>query len=134
MPDNERHDVPAVTNTNTNLVTLVMSWASGQPFNNVMLMAIFSALCWITYFAVTVAIPEHLKHIQEGYEKLEKGNMEERQETIEVYDKWFERMERYHDDNTRGKEKSSGSGSAVIRPSLQHDMESMLSDQLQVKK
>lgn len=133
MPDNERHDVPAVTNTNTNLVTLVMSWASGQPFNNVMLMAIFSALCWITYFAVTVAIPAHMKQIQEGYEKLEKGNMEERQQTIEVYDKWFERMERYQDDSKRDKAGVSSPGAAV-RPSLQHDMEDMLSDQLQAKK
>ena len=79
-----------------------VEWAMGQPFNNVLLMAIFFAIGWIGYYSMTVAIPKHLNQIQTGYEKIdeahtrrleamEKAHVTERERTLEVYDRWLDR-------------------------------------------
>ena len=79
---------------NGNVVSQVLDWAKGQPFNNVMLAAIFGAIVWLGYFALNTAIPTMLKQIQDGYERIEDQHRQERDEQIRVYDKWFERFER----------------------------------------
>jgi hypothetical protein len=78
---------------NDTVVTQVLNWAAGQPFNNVLLLAIFASICWIAHFAITVAIPKHLQQIQDGYEKIDQGHERGRQRDIEIYDRWFNRME-----------------------------------------
>jgi len=86
------------------LLTLVVQWVVGQPFNNVLLLAIFIAIGYIGYYGAQFAqhsIPAHLKQIQAGYEEIEKSNREERdkarvdsreerKETMQMYDKWHD--------------------------------------------
>lgn len=66
----------------------VIDWAKGQPFTNVLLTAIFAAGCWFVYFGLNVAIPQHIKSINDAQEKLEASHREERLETVQTYDKW----------------------------------------------
>lgn len=66
----------------------LVDWAKGQPFTNVLLTAIFGAGCWFVYFGLNVAIPQHIKTINDAQEKLEASHKDERIETIKTYDKW----------------------------------------------
>lgn len=71
---------------------IAVRWMFGQPFNNVMLIAIFSGIAWFAHYSVTVAVPSHLKMIQQGYETLDKAHQTERHEMRAMYDKWFDRV------------------------------------------
>ena len=83
MPDSE----PKGTTTE-----LAIKWVFGQPFNNVMLIAIFAGIAWISHYCITIAIPSHLKMIQQGYETINTSNQLERHEMRAMYDKWFDRV------------------------------------------
>jgi len=74
-----------------NLTSQVVSWAAGQPFNNVLLLAILFCIGWGGWFAVTTAIPSHLKQIQTGYESLTEAHREERKELRETYGQWMKK-------------------------------------------
>lgn len=67
----------------------IVHWAAGQPFNNVLLLAILGAIAWLGHYGLTTAIPTHLEQIQSGYEKLNKSHESERTRTLEVYDRWL---------------------------------------------
>jgi hypothetical protein len=69
----------------------VIAWAAGQPFNNVLLLAILCAIGWGGYYTVTVGIPSHLNQIQQGYESLTESHRDERERTLELYDRWMNR-------------------------------------------
>lgn len=69
----------------------VIAWAAGQPFNNVLLLAILIAIGWGMYFGMTTAIPAHLKQIQDGYQSLTEAHREERKELREAYGQWMQR-------------------------------------------
>jgi hypothetical protein len=71
--------------------TQVIAWAAGQPFNNVLLLAILCAIGWGGYYTVTVGIPSHLQQIQQGYESLTESHRDERERTMELYDRWMNR-------------------------------------------
>ena len=79
--------------------TQVIAWAAGQPFNNVLLMAILFSIGWGGYYTVTVGIPSHLNQIQKGYESLTESHREEREQTLQLYDRW---MNRTHIDSGPG--------------------------------
>jgi hypothetical protein len=66
----------------------LVDWAKGQPFTNVLLTAIFAAGCWFFYFGLNVAIPSHIKSINDSHERIEASHKNEREKTIETYDKW----------------------------------------------
>jgi hypothetical protein len=72
-----------------NLTSQVVSWAAGQPFNNVLLLAILFCIGWGGYYTVTVGIPSHLNQIQKGYESLTESHRDERERTLELYDRWM---------------------------------------------
>ena len=76
---------------NKTLTNQIVSWAAGQPFNNVLLLAIFVAIGWIGYYSMTTAIPAHLQQIQRGYESLTESHRDERERTQQLYDKWMNR-------------------------------------------
>jgi hypothetical protein len=40
---------------------------------------------------VTVGIPKHLEQIQKGYESLTESHRDEREQTLQLYDKWMNR-------------------------------------------
>ena len=69
----------------------VIAWAAGQPFNNVLLLAILCAIGWGGYYTVTVGIPSHLQQIQKGYESLTESHRDEREQTLQLYDRWMNR-------------------------------------------
>lgn len=75
-----------------NLISQVVSWAAGQPFNNVLLLAILGAIMWGGWFAMTTALPSHLKQIQTGYEALTNAHREERKELRETYGQWMQKQ------------------------------------------
>lgn len=74
------------------ITTQILEWASGQPFNNVLLLLILSTFAYGLWFAMNQAIPNHLNQIQKGYESLVESHKDERERTIKTYDKWVDRM------------------------------------------
>ena len=68
----------------------LLKWASGQPFNNLLLILILGAFAWVSHHVLTVSVPAHLQQIQDGYERIEKSSSEDRMLIIEQYDKWFD--------------------------------------------
>ena len=113
---------------NKSLPIEVIKWLSGQPFNNVLLLAILAALGWGAHYSVTVAVPSHLKQIQEGYKEVisevhskhetERSHLhEERERILETYDKWFDRIER-KDSNNQANAKYNTSPSFNVKPEL----------------
>lgn len=71
--------------------SLVVNWIAGQPFSNVLLLAIFVSIGWIGHYSMTTAIPLHLQQIQKGYESLTESHREERERTLQLYDRWMNR-------------------------------------------
>jgi hypothetical protein len=68
-----------------------LDWVAGQPFNNVLLIAIFLSIGWIGHYSMTTAIPAHLEQIQNGYESLHESHRDERERTQQMYDRWMNR-------------------------------------------
>jgi hypothetical protein len=100
---NQQNGAAISGNTEKAVWSQVISWAAGQPFNNVLLLAILLSIAWSGRFLVTVAIPVHLKQIQDGYQSLqnshkeerereEKLHREERESVLRTYDKWVDRV------------------------------------------
>jgi len=67
----------------------VAGWLAGQSFNNVMLCLILCAIGWGGWYALTTAIPQHLRAIQSGYETIDQRHREERTRITDTYDKWI---------------------------------------------
>jgi hypothetical protein len=84
-----------VTEDQPKITDRIITWAAGQPFNNVLLLLILFGGAWI----VTTAVPQHLTQIQKGYESLTESHRDERERTQQLYDKW---MNRTHIDADRG--------------------------------
>lgn len=80
-----------MTEDNQKISSQVIAWATGQPFNNVLLLAILFAIGWSGYYAVTTAIPKHLEQIQKGYQSLTDAHREERKELRETYGQWMKK-------------------------------------------
>ena len=80
-----------MTEENKTLTTQIITWAAGQPFNNVLLMAILCAIAWGGYYTMTVGIPSHLNQIQKGYESLTESHRDDREQTQQLYDRWMNR-------------------------------------------
>ncbi len=83
------------------VTTRALDWVAGQPFNNVLLIAIFLSIGWIGHYSMTNAIPRHLEQIQKGYESLTESHRDERERTMQMYDRWMDRT----DTNLDGKSK-----------------------------
>lgn len=47
---------------------------------------------WGGWFAMTTAIPSHLKQIQAGYESLTEWHRQERKELRETYGQWLQKQ------------------------------------------
>lgn len=77
--------------TEKSIKSQMIAWAAGQPFNNVLLMAILFSIGWGSYYTITVGIPKHLEQIQKGYESLTESHRDERERTQQLYDKWMNR-------------------------------------------
>ena len=72
--------------TQEGLKELAAKWLFGQPFTNVLLVALLSVTGWLGQYTITKAIPEHLSTIQEGYESLESSHVDERQLTQQRFE------------------------------------------------
>lgn len=84
-------------NSNQSFSAITAKWLAGQPFNNVLLFGILAGGAWCVWYAMTLAIPQHLATIQTGYEKIETRQSEQlkgQQETFEkVLDRVFARQQ-----------------------------------------
>jgi hypothetical protein len=100
---NQKNGVAINGNAEKAIWSQVVAWGAGQPFNNVLLLLILFSIAWSGRFVVTIAIPMHLKQIQDGYqslqnshkeerEKEEKLHREERESALKTYDKWVDRL------------------------------------------
>jgi len=87
MPQSKENDAPK-----EDVKELAVGWLTGQSFNNVLLACILIGGSYGLYYGLTVAIPGHLKQIQEGYERIQASDKEERRELREQYDSWISRM------------------------------------------
>jgi hypothetical protein len=94
-----------VTDETPKISAQIITWAAGQPFNNVLLLAILFCIGWGGYYTVTTGIPKHLEQIQKGYESLTESHRDERERTQQLYDKW---MNRTSIENTHGSKVASG--------------------------
>jgi len=82
---------PKAAGTSTEIV---LKWLFGQPFCNVVLIMIFCSIAWFGHYAVTIAVPSHLKMIQQVYETLDKNHQTEQTEMMIMYDKWMDRIDK----------------------------------------
>lgn len=57
----------------------VATWVTSQSFTNVLLAVIVSAIIYLGYYILSVAMPGALKDVQSGYESINKENREDRQ-------------------------------------------------------
>jgi hypothetical protein len=80
-----------VTDEQPKITNQIITWAAGQPFNNVLLLAILFCIGWGGWYTVTTGIPSHLQQIQRGYESLTESHREERERTQQLYDRWLNR-------------------------------------------
>ena len=95
----------AVTDETPKITSQIITWAAGQPFNNVLLLAILFCMGWGGWYTVTTGIPKHLEQIQKGYESLTESHRDERERTQQLYDKW---MNRTSIENVNGSKVASG--------------------------
>lgn len=88
-----RKESPVVKVDTDVAASSVIKWLTGQSFNNVLLLLMFGSFGWGMHYSVTVAIPGHLKTIQEGYKSLDAAHHAERKQLVETYDKWYDRLD-----------------------------------------
>ena len=72
--------------------TLAANWLLGQPFNNVILVAILASGGWAFWYGITKAIPDHLTTIQAGYEKIESRQSEQLKDQQATFEKTLDRV------------------------------------------
>ena len=68
-----------------------VKWLLSQPFTNVLLVVLIVMIAWGGHYSITIAIPQHLKSIQDGYEKIDTAARMERKELRSQYESWFMR-------------------------------------------
>lgn len=72
---------------NASVKTIAANWLLGQPFNNVILVAILAGGAWVTHYVMTKAVPDHLNTIQTGYEKIEMRQSEQLASQQQAFEK-----------------------------------------------
>ena len=78
--------------TTADLKSKAVDWITGQSFNNVLLLCILVSGGWAIRFAITEAIPTHIREIQHGYEQLHDRHMQERETIRTQFDQWLDRI------------------------------------------
>lgn len=68
---------------NLNWIEIIVKWASGQPFNNVLLLMCLAGGGYV----VVKLVPVHIAEIQKGYERIETSHREERTRDEEQHTK-----------------------------------------------
>lgn len=73
------------------LKTLAARWLFSQGVSTLLLFAILVGMYKMADYAVNTALPEHLKQIQSGYEKIEAGHAKEVEALRSTFEKDIER-------------------------------------------
>ena len=73
------------------LKTLAARWLFSQGVSTLLLFAILVGMYKMTDYAINIAVPEHLKQIQLGYEKIESGHAKEVEALRATFEKEIER-------------------------------------------
>lgn len=79
--------------SNKGMIDKAWTWLAGQPFNNVLLVAILGVLCYGAYWTVNNAVPAHLRQIQAGYAEQAGSYERVSKHRDETYDKADERRD-----------------------------------------
>lgn len=95
-----------MTDGQQKVLSVAVQWLAGQPFSNVLLVAILGSLLWFGHYSLTVAVPSHLKQIQDGYDRIDRNHRDEREMLRQTYEKWIDRRS----------QTGSGAGSFTILP------------------
>ena len=66
---------------------MILKWAASQPLANLLLFAILA----FGFYAMKYVVPEHLRAIQQGYERIEESHKAERDAQIQLFLRALER-------------------------------------------
>ena len=69
---------------------------------------ILASFAWFAHHSITVAVPAHLRQIQEGYEDVIESDREERRAIREQHDAWLDRIIGEHSNVRRGNAVATG--------------------------
>lgn len=61
-------------------IDTVVKWLLGQPFTNLLLIAMLSGGGWTVWYGLTIAIPSHLQALQMGYDRNSDADAKQRAE------------------------------------------------------
>ena len=89
---------PDEMNPKLPLKELLIRWILSQGVSTILLMAILFGVYRGMDYAMDVAIPEHLRQIQSGYEKIENNHTKEVEALRKTFETSLERLERRHAD------------------------------------
>ena len=92
---NEVAEQPDLDFDKMSVKALVGRWLFSQGVPVVLLFAILVGMYKMADYAMNTAIPEHLKQIQSGYEKIEAGHAKEVEALRATFDKQIDRAERH---------------------------------------
>lgn len=67
----------------------IVAWLTGQSFTNILLASVLSAIAYLGYYVLTIAMPGALKDVQVGYETINKENREDRNLIRNQHEKWL---------------------------------------------
>ena len=94
--------------TSKELTTKAIEWLTGQSFNNLLLLMILASFAWFAHHSITVAVPSHLRQIQEGYETIIEDSRENERIIREQHDAWLDRIIGEHGNVRRGNAVADG--------------------------
>lgn len=93
--------MPDSNDTSATIKTGILDWVKGQPFNNVLIMALLCMIGWLGWYAITKAIPDHLTTIQTGYERIETRQTEQLKDQQQTFEKVLDRVFARQEDNNK---------------------------------
>ena len=66
---------------------VLLKWAASQPLANLLLFAILA----FGFYAIKYVVPEHLRAIQQGYERIEESHKSEREAQMQLFIRTLDR-------------------------------------------
>jgi len=89
------------------LKTIALKWLFSQGTSTILLLLILGGMWKIADYAINTAIPDHLKQIQMGYERIETNHAKEVEQLRSTFEKSMDRFERTHKSTDASEEATS---------------------------
>lgn len=84
----------------------LLEWVKGQPFNNLMAVALLGVISWLGYYTLTAVIPEERKAIFEGIHRVEENHTSNVKTMSETYERMLDRVSENKHENKHEKKPS----------------------------